>query len=195
MAIRRKALWASPILVLTMLIAPATASSLTLKDQGKEVADKSFEISGEIGFSTLGWGFDCPAAASITVNGATITVASFKVPAESCKGTGQFSGCKTTEANATGLPWTIDVDSTKLTITEFAMDYTLSAFTGKNCNLKHLGFSFEVLRLTPDSTQAIHQYSLFGEEGTVFFEGLGFEVETFGFFSVLGADSGTYGIG
>lgn len=190
-------LLAGMALALVAFAAPAVAAAQdTLLDNGATVADKEAELSGEIGFSSLGGGIDCTAHAKITINSLVVRVVSLNITTSTCKGTGGLSGCTVTTDSVTNLPWTVDVltKPSRLTITNVTIHNTLSPTVGKVCSPKNLTVEFASVTATPDNAAAIKKVTIEGE-GTATIEGVAVEAEASGSLSVVGANSGTYQIG
>lgn len=137
---------------------------------------------------------ECPATLKQTVNGQTVRDTGMTINTAACKGSGGYAGCTVTSDTITNLPWTVDVDAKDLTTTGVTIHFTLSPSAGKTCTPKNLTLSVPTVTAVPDSTTAIHSVTISGE-GTVLIEGVEIEQEIHGSFSVVGTDSGTYGIG
>lgn len=195
MSSKRVLLLASMALVLAAFAAPVTAYATTLKDAGKEVSDKEFQISGSYGFSSLGGGISCSTNSNTTVNGQTVRVTSITFITNSCKGSGGLAGCTVTLDSITNLPYSIDIDfiPPKLTTTGPIFHFTLSPSTGKTCSPKTIKLEYASDTFTPDNSKAIKKFTVSGE-GAAFIEGVEFEIEAEGSLSVSGTDAGTYEI-
>lgn len=194
MTIRKALILATLVMAFAALAIPAVASATTLKDGGKEVADREFEITGTWGFGGLGGRVECVVHAKITVNGLVVRVVKFETTTATCVGSGGLAGCTVTNDAPKNLPWTVDPDpGGVLTITGFTISLTLSPTVGKTCAPKNLEFSVPHLFWAVDNSKSIHSGSLSGE-GSELIEGVEVEAEASGSLEVVGTDSGTYEI-
>ena len=137
------------------------------------------EVSGE-------WsGMNCEVKATMTTEGGS-TAKITKYEIKSCaKAFGKMSGCTVVAKEAKGLPWTVDVKTTDLVVTNMRVRRTFSA----GCPVTELDKTFTELHLTLNTPAKITEMefsgTLLGPPG----------YKAFGSWKVEGTNSGTYGIG
>jgi hypothetical protein len=184
MRIDRRLLVASAIAAVAVLAVPAMASASVWKDKGVNVT-KFVEIGlsgGEIFETTSGNGMSCELHATLTTEGGN-TGKITKFETKKCTtGFGEFAGCELNTAEAKGLPWTVHVNTSNLTITGLHTKRTFKA----GCKTAELDKTIGSTPVTLETPTAITEMEFLGEI-------VGYK--TVGSFTVDGTNSGTYGIG
>ncbi|HEU5106799.1 MAG TPA: hypothetical protein VFU11_13290 [Solirubrobacterales bacterium] len=134
------------------------------------------EVSGE-------WsGMNCEVRAVMTTEGGS-TAKITKYEIKSCaKGFGKMSGCSVVAKEAKGLPWTVDVKTTDLVVTNMRVRRTFNA----GCPVTELDKTFAEMHLTLNTPSKITEME---------FSGTLAGYKAFGSWKVEGLNSGTYGIG
>ena len=134
------------------------------------------EVSGE-------WsGMNCEVKATMTTEGGS-TAKITKYEIKSCaKGFGKMSGCSVVAKEAKGLPWTVDVKTTDLVVTNMRVRRTFNV----GCPVAELDKTFTEMHLTLNTPSKITEME---------FSGAIAGYKAFGSWKVEGANSGTYGIG
>lgn len=163
MKMKRAVLLAGMSLAAIALAIPATASEFTLKDSGNEVEEIEFEQEGFWAPRFLGSGMNCPLDAKYKVDKQTVEVTQFDVDTKKCVGFGSMSGCEVTADAVKNLPWTVDVDATKLTITDLTQETTLKAKPGESCSIEGFTIYFPTLTALPDDPDDISSFSYKGK--------------------------------
>lgn len=180
----RRLLLAGAIAVVAVLAVPALALSAVWKDKGVNVT-KFVEIGltgGEVFETSETDGMSCELHATLTTEGgSTGKITKFEI--KKCPaGFGTFAKCELATAEAKGLPWTVDVNATDLTITGLHTKRTFKA----GCATTELDKTITSTTVTLNTPTAITEMEFSGVVGTY---------KTTGSFTVDGLNSGTYGIG
>jgi hypothetical protein len=191
----RRLLIAGVIAAIVVLAVPVLALAAEWKDKNGTKVTKftEFTMNGaELLETTAGNGIDCEIHATMTTEGgSTAKVTKFEV--KKCEGTfGTFktTKCELNVGEGKGLPWTVDVNTTDLTITNWRTKHT---FKGASCK-------------EPELDKTIASMTVTLEPNTTEVTGLGFDgklenekkeqiFRTSGSLTIEGANSGTYGIG
>jgi hypothetical protein len=127
-------------------------------------------------------GMNCEVRAVMTTEGGS-TAKITKYEIKSCaKAFGKMSGCSVVAKEAKGLPWTVDVNPTDLTITNMRVRRTFNV----GCPVTELDKTFTSLTVTLNTPSAITEMEFSGTLGGY---------KAFGSWKVEGINSGTYGIG
>lgn len=180
----RRLLLAGTIAAVVVLAVPALALSAVWKDKGTNVTKfvEFAAIGGELFETTEGDGMSCEVRGVFTTEGgSTGKVTKFEI--KQCPtGFGSFAGCEINTAEAKGLPWTVHVNSTDLTITNMRTKRTFKA----GCATSELDKTIGSTTVTLESPTAISEMN---------FSGSTTGYKTTGTITVEGANNGTYGIG
>jgi hypothetical protein len=166
----------------TLAITAASASAAVWKHGGSNLA-KHTEIGltgGEVFNSGTG-GMSCEVFATITTSGgSTGTIKKWEV--KNCAGAfEELVGCQVLATEPTGLPWTLDVNATDISITNMRIRRTFK----NGCKVKEIDKTV-TMTMTPEVPAAITSFEFHGLTGTY---------TSFGSFTVDAPNSGTYGIG
>ena len=166
---------------MTALVGSATASAAVWKDAGATVTNafemgltgtENYEVESSAG------GVQCSERFVISFDGASTTTVS-KFENKGCGKTfGTYAACTVQSVEAIGLPWTVTLGTSTLTINNMHMRHTFKAGCAKGEINQTLNMT-----LTPDSTSKISTLNFFGTSGTY---------KQFGDFTV---ETPTYGIG
>ena len=134
------------------------------------------EVSGE-------WsGMNCEVRAVMTTEGGS-TAKITKYEIKSCaKAFGKMSSCSVVAKEAKGLPWTVHVNATDLTITNMRVRRTFNV----GCPVAELDKTFTSMTLVLNTPSKITEME---------FSGALAGYKAFGSWKVEGINSGTYGIG
>jgi hypothetical protein len=180
----RRLLLAGVIAAVVVLAVPALAMAAVWKDKGTNVSKfvEFAAIGGELFETTTGNGMSCEVRAVFTTEGgSTGRVTKFEI--KKCPaGFGSFAKCELNTAEAKGLPWTVHVNATDLTITNLRTKRTFKA----GCATSELDKTIPSVTVTLESPTAISEMNFSGEI-------TGYK--TAGTITVEGANNGTYGIG
>jgi len=180
----KRFLLAGAIAVLLLLVVPAMALGAVWKHKGANLT-KFIELSlpgGEIFETSAGNGMSCEIKATLTTEGgSTGKITKFEIK-KCTAGFGSFEKCELNTAEAKGLPWTVDVNASSLTITNMRTKRTFKA----GCATSELDKTVASTAVTLNTPSAITEMEFLGET-------TGYK--TFGSLTVEGANSGTYGIG
>lgn len=182
----RRLLLAGVIAAVVALAIPALALSTAKvwKDKGVTVSKfvEFAAIGGELFETTAGNGMSCEVRAVFTTEGgSTGKVTKFEI--KKCPtGFGSFAKCQLNTAEAKGLPWTVHVTTTDLTITNLRTKRTFKA----GCATSELDKTIPSVTVTLESPTAISEMNFSGEISGY---------KTAGTITVEGANNGTYGIG
>jgi hypothetical protein len=181
----RRLLIAGVIAAVAVLAVPALALAAVWKDKGVNVT-KFVEIGlsgGEIFETTTGNGMSCELHATLTTEGGS-TGKITKFETKKCPtGFGTFAKCELNTAEPKGLPWTVHVNATDLTITGWHTKRTFKA----GCATSELDKTITSVTVLLDNTTAISELEFSGE--------IAGSYKAFGSFIPDGAAKGTYGIG
>lgn len=176
----KRLLLAGAIAALVLLAVPALALAAVWKDKGVNVT-KFSEMTlsgGELFEISEGNGMNCKVSATLTTEGGSTGKISKWSITECPKGFGTFTSCTMKTAEAKGLPWTVTVNASDLTITNLRVKRT---FNGGCAESDKTITSTTVVLNTPTAITAM-EWS--GTNGTY---------KNVGSFEVT--PSGTYGIG
>jgi hypothetical protein len=180
----RRLLLAGVIAAVVVLAVPAMAIAAVWKDKGVNVA-KFVEIGlsgGEVFETTASNGMNCEIHATLTTEGgSTGKITKFEI--KKCPvGFGSFAKCELATAEGKGLPWTVDVNATDLTITNMRTKRTFKA----GCETAELDKTIGSTKVTLNTPAAITEMEFIGSIAGY---------KTVGSFTVDAPNSGTYGIG
>jgi hypothetical protein len=185
MKINRRLLLAGIVAAVVGLAVPALALASVWKDKGTNLT-KFAEINltgAEIFEAGEGNGMNCELHATLTTEGGS-TGKITKFETKKCpKGFGTYAKCELNVAEAKGLPWTVDVNTSDLTITNL---HTKRTFKGAECKGGELDKTVGSVKVTLNTPTAITEIEFLGEI-------TGYK--TGGSFTVDSPNSGTYGIG
>jgi hypothetical protein len=178
---------ATAVIACFMLAVPVLASGAVWKHKGVNLA-KFVELSlpGGENFETEvsgEWsGMNCEVKATMTTEGGS-TAKITKYEIKSCaKAFGKMSACSVVAKEAKGLPWTVHVNASALTITNMRIRRTFNA----GCPVAELDKTFTSMTLTLNTPSAISEME---------FSGALAGYKAFGSWTVEGLNAGTYGIG
>lgn len=176
------------------LVVPALALAAEWKDKNGTKVTKltEFTLNGsEIVETTPGNGMDCEIHAKMTTSGgSTASITEFKV--KKCEGTfGTFKAtkCELNVGEGKSLPWTVDVNETDLTVTNWRIKHSFKGAECKEPELDKTIASMTVI-LEPNSKEM----SALFFEGKITNEKSEQTFKTSGTPEVEGTNSGTYGI-
>lgn len=185
MKMDRRLLFAGVLALVAMLAVPALASASVWTDEGTEVSE-FVEIGlsgGELFEAGEGNGMSCELHATLTTEGGNMGKIT-KFETKKCPtGFGAYAKCELNTAEAKGLPWTVDVNATDLTVTGW---HTKRTFKGTGCAGGELDKTVGSVAVTLNVPTAISSV-----EWLTTITGY----KTGGSFSVDAPNSGTYGIG
>jgi hypothetical protein len=171
------------IVAVTALTGAASASAAVWKDAGVNVGSAiSIGLSGGEVFESGTSGMSCGVKATLTTSGgSTGTITKWEIT--SCAGGfGELAKCEILASEPKTLPWTVDVNTTDISVTNMRTRHSFKA----GCPIKELDKTIANMTMTPDLTTAITQFEFTGTNGTY---------KQFGSVSVDAPNSGTYGIG
>jgi hypothetical protein len=181
---KKRLLLAGTIAAVVVLAVPALALASVWKDHGTNV-NKFVELGlsgGEIFEAGEGNGMSCEIHATLTTEGgSTGKITKFETP-KCPTGFGTFAKCELSTATAKGLPWTVDVNASDLTITNWHTKRTFKAGCGTTELDKTVGSVTVTLNTPTEITEVEFLGSITG-------------YKTFGSLTVDSPNSGTYGIG
>jgi hypothetical protein len=170
-----------------LLAFPVLAQGAVWKHNGVNLA-KFVELSlpgGENFESEVSgvWsGMNCEVKATMTTEGGS-TAKITKYEIKSCaKAFGKMSSCSVVAKEAKGLPWTVHVNATDLTITNMRVRRTFNV----GCPVAELDKTFTSMTVTLNTPSKITEME---------FSGTLAGYKAFGSWKVEGTNSGTYGIG
>jgi hypothetical protein len=186
--INQKRLTLAAVVVAALALAlPVLANAAVWKDKGVNVT-KFVELSlpgGEVFEAEIGGekgGMSCEVRAVMTTEGGS-TAKITKYEIKSCPTAfGKMSGCSVVAKEAKGLPWTVDVNATDLTITNMRVRRTFNS----GCAVAELDKTLTNVTVTLNTPTAISEME---------FSGSITGYKAFGSWTVEGTNSGTYGIG
>lgn len=184
MKIYKRLLFAGLAVAIAMFaVGAASASAAVWKDKGVNVTKLiSIGLTGGEVFESGTSGMSCEVVATLTTEGGS-TGKITKYETKKCSGGfGQLSTCTLKASESKGLPWTVDVNTTDLTITNMHTRRTFS--TG--CPISELDKTLTSVTVTLESPSAITLME---------FSGAITGYKAFGSFTVDAPNSGTYGIG
>jgi hypothetical protein len=185
MKIDKRLLLAGMAVAVTMFaaVSSSSASAAVWKMSGVNVT-KFTELGltgGEV-FESGTSGMSCELHATLTTEGGS-TGKITKFETKKCSGGfGEMATCELNTTESKGLPWTVDVGTTDLTITNMHLRRT---FKGTGCKITELDktYSPTVTLITPTAiTEMEFSAAITG-------------YKSFGSFTVDAPNSGTYGIG
>lgn len=169
------------------LAVPALAQAGVWKHKGVNLAKfVEFGLPGGENFETevsgVWSGMNCEVKATMTTEGGS-TAKINKYEIKSCaKGFGKMSTCSVVAKEAKGLPWTVDVNTTDLTITNMRVRRTFNV----GCPVTELDKTFASMKVALNTPTAITEME---------FNGSLAGYKAYGSWTVEGLNSGTYGIG
>jgi len=192
----RRLLIAGVIAAIVVLAVPALALAAVWKDKNGTNITKftEFTMNGaEIFETTAGNGMDCEIHATMTTEGgSTAKITKFEVKrCEGAFGSFKTTKCELNVGEGKGLPWTVDVNPTDLTITNWRTKHT---FKGAECKEPELDKTISSMTVTLEPN--ITEMSVLAFNGDIT-EGMPLvqKYRTFGSLTIEGANAGTYGIG
>src|SRR5262249_2200674 len=152
---------AGVIAAMVVLAVPALALAAVWKDKGTNVT-KSIEFAaagGELFETTSGNGMSCEGRAVFATSGGSPGEGTQFEIKKCPTGFGSFAGCELNTATAKGLPWTVDVNATTLTITGMHTKRTFKA----GCKTTELDKTITSTTVTLESPTAISKMNFSGE--------------------------------
>jgi len=176
----KRLLLAGAVAALVLLAVPALALAAVWKDKGTNVT-KFSEMTlsgGEIFEVSEGNGMNCKVSATLTTEGGSTGKITKWTITECPKGFGTFTSCTMKTAEAKGLPWTVTVNTTDLTIANLRVKRTFNGGCAESDK------TIASTTVTLDSTTAITEMEFSGVKET--YKNVG---------SLTVSPSGTYGIG
>lgn len=180
----KRLLIAGVIAAVAVLAVPAMALAAVWKDKGTNISTFT-EISltgAELFETSSGNGMNCGLKATLVTEGGSMgEITTFDIT-ECPSGFGTFSKCKVTSSTAKGLPWTVDVNTTDLTVT----GWRVKRVFGEGCPVGELDKTIESMTVKFDVPSAF---------SVLEFEGETTGYRTVGSLEVSEANKGTYGIG
>lgn len=190
----RRLLLAGVIAALVVLAVPAMALAAVWKDKNGTNITKFTEFTmhgGEIFETTEGNGMSCEIHATMTTEGgSTGKITKFEIKkCEGAFGTFKTTKCELNVGEGKGLPWTVDVNATDLTVTNWRTKHT---FKGAECKEPELDKTVAsmTVKLEPSTTEM----SVLAFDGKILSESKQV-FRTAGSLEIEGANKGTYGIG
>ncbi len=193
---KKRLLLAGVIAALVVLAVPALAQAAEWKDKNGTKVTKLTEFTmtgGEVFETTEGNGMSCEIHALMTTEGGSdAKITKFEV--KKCEGTfGSFktTKCELNVGEGKGLPWTVDVNATDLTVTNWRVKHT---FKGTSCKEPELDKT--ISSMTVMLEPSITEMSVLSFNGDIT-EGMPLvqKYKTYGSLTIQGANAGTYGIG
>jgi hypothetical protein len=163
-------------------VSASSAWAAVWKDKGVNVAKfVSIGLTGGEVAEAGAKGLSCEILATITTEGGS-TGKVTKWETKKCTGFGELSSCEMALSESKGLPWTVDVNTTTLTITNLRTRRTFKA----GCATTEIDKTVPSVKVTLNTPTEITEMEFLGEI-------VGYK--TFGSFTVDAPNSGTYGIG
>jgi hypothetical protein len=171
------------VLALAAATGPASASAAVWTKEGTKVTSfVELGLTGGEVFEANASGMSCKVSAKLTTEGgSTGQITSFKT-VECPTGFGEMTGCKVALSEAKGLPWTVNVNTTTLTIVGMHVRRTFAA----GCPVTEFNKTISSTTVTLTTPTKITEMSYVGET-------TGYK--DFGSFTIEGTNSGRYGIG
>jgi len=191
----RRLLLAGVVAAIMVLAVPALALAAVWKDKNGTNVTKFTEFTmngGEIFETTPGNGMSCEIHATMTTEGGS-TAKITKYEIKKCEGTfGTFktTKCELNVGEGKGLPWTVDVNSTDLTITNWR---TKRTFKGAECKEPELDKTISSMTVTIEPNTK--EMSVLSFDGKIENEKKEQTFRAFGSPEIEGTNNGTYGIG
>jgi hypothetical protein len=155
----KRLLLAGAVAAVMALAVPTMALGAVWKDKGVNVNNfvEMGMSGGELFETTTGNGMSCEVSATLTTEGGS-TGKITKWEIKKCPtGFGSFKECKLSTAEAKGLPWTVHVNASDLTVTNMR---TKRTFTG--CGISELDKTIGSVTVTLDKTTEISEMNFFG---------------------------------
>lgn len=175
------------------LAIPASASAAVWLQEGKALEGSAeFTAAGGEVIEVGGGVMLCESSATFKAEkGSTGTVAYTVAPATCVGLAGNLAECTASSVTSTGGPWTVHVNTTDLTATNWKVDYSFNA----GCAVKTIESSFPELKLTPQEDPEAFHLLEFSTTGTAKVDGKEAELGYFGSLSLPEEEFGKYGIG
>ncbi len=188
-------------LVVGALVAVPAGAMAQWSHNTNPLTDNSMELTGSFKFSSgIAGSIECEMTgeAALEPGGTTGSTTKFAVDLDAegatitskCKAGGALSNCQVHAFEPAGLPWTLHTDTSKITITNGAIN---GVVTGQFCATENVTITASSFSAVPDNLHAMTKLTL---EGTLQVDSaLGnFNTAILGTQTILGADSGYYGI-
>lgn len=179
----RRLLVAGVIAAVVLLAVPVLAFASVWKDGGVKVT-KFVELKmtgGELFETEAGTGMSCEIKATLTTEGGSTGKITSYETVKCPTGVGKMKGCELSTSTSKGLPWTVDVNTSDLTITNWHVKRTFKA----GCATTELDKTIGSVTVTLLSPTAISEMELRGET-------TGLKIT--GSLTVEGTNKGTYEI-
>lgn len=190
---KRIILFATAGIAALALAAPVTASASQITNEGAPIEEHTeVGLRGQVRWEFLGTGIRCIVHATLTTEdgtSATTSISSFQITTETCEGFGfQFSGCNVESDTVDGLPWSIAIDESSLTISTGTITETLG-----HCFSERYDWTGATLTATVDNPASISSVSMSGSF-TLDTDSESIPAVTRGTLQVVGEAAGTYAI-
>jgi len=192
---KRRALLAGAgaLAAIAVLAVPGSASASVWLKEGQPLKEKaSLSLSGGEVIEISGGAMLCNNTATMTTEGgSSAQITAYDIAKATCVGfAGNLEGCEVTAASASGLPWSVTVNSVDLTAKGVAVAYSLN----EACSVHKIEVSFASLTLTPEEPSAIRFFH-FKAEGAGKVDGKESTLTFSGVLELPEAEFGRYGIG
>lgn len=170
--------------IAVLALATSSASAAVWTHEGAKLSEpKAIGLTGAEFFETGSYGMSCGLHATLTIeNASTGTITAMETTGCGEEAAGELAGCTVSSSEPIGLPWTVDVNTADLTITNWRIKRVFNA----GCKVKEVNKAVGNVTVTLETPQAIAELEFLGQI-------TGFK--TFGSFTVDSPNSGTYGIG
>jgi hypothetical protein len=170
------------VVIALFAVSVSSAGAAVWKDKGVNVTKfVSIGLTGGEVAEAGAKGLSCEILATLTTEGGA-TGKITKWETKKCTGFTELSKCEMAASESKGLPWTVDVNATDLTITNLHTRRTFKA----GCATTEIDKTVPSVTVTLNTPAAITEMEFLGEI-------TGYK--TFGSFKVDAPNAGTYGIG
>ena len=176
-----------------VLALPASASAAVWKHEGKNLEKKvELAMTGGEFLEVSGAAMVCNSTATMTTEGgSTASMSAYNIDKASCFGlAGKLEGCEATATTPTGVPWSVAVNATDLTVKNVKVDYSFN----KTCGIQKIEMSISSLTVTPESASAIRLFH-WNQETKAQVDGKETALTYSGSLNLAEKDLETYGIG
>jgi len=180
---KRVVILSTALAVLMLCVTASLAAAAVWKDKGTNVtSDKTITLTGGEIAEAGGKGLNCEVKATLTIEaGSSGKITKFETV--KCTTFGELTGCELSSSESLGLPWTVDVNASDLTITNWRTKRKFKA----GCATTEIDKTVGSVTVTILPT--------IGEMSEVEFLGAITGYKTFGSLKVDSPNAGTYGIG
>jgi hypothetical protein len=182
------------VAALALLAVPVSASAAVWKKEGVALKEKTeFKTTGGEVIEVNGGVLLCEGGMTMTTEGgSSASITAYNTTKTSCVGlAGNLAGCTVSSVAASGLPWSVTVNTSDFTVKGAKVNYTFAS----GCAVGKIETSFAEMKLVPEPEPSAIRVFHFNPSGSAQVDGKAATLSWVGSFSLPETQAGKYGIG